>query len=79
MAWVGHVECGMWNVWGTGAAYAGFWLGDLRERDHLEDSEYNIKLHLQEVGRRGMSWTALAQDRDRWQALVNAVMNFRVP
>jgi hypothetical protein len=39
----------------------------------------NIKMDLQEVGCWCMDWFHLAQDRDRWQALVNKVMNFRFP
>jgi hypothetical protein len=46
-----------------------------RSRRRWED---NIKMDLQDVGW-GMDWIELAQDRDRWRALVNAVMNLRVP
>jgi len=41
--------------------------------------ENNIKMDLKEVGFWGMDWIEQAQDRDRWRALVNTVMNHRVP
>jgi hypothetical protein len=41
--------------------------------------EDNIKMDLQEVGCVGTDWIDLAQDMDRWRALLNAVMNLRVP
>jgi len=47
-----------------------------RPRRRWED---NINMDLQELGCGGVDWIDLAQERDRWLALVNAVMNFRVP
>jgi hypothetical protein len=47
-----------------------------RTRRRWED---NIKVDIQEVGCGVMDWIDLAQDMDRWRALVNVVMNLRVP
>ena len=41
--------------------------------------ENNIKMDLQELECGCLDWIDLAQDRERWRALVSAVMNFRVP
>ena len=47
-----------------------------RPRRRWED---NIKMDLREVGCEDVGWIDVAQDRDRWRALVNAVMNIWVP
>jgi hypothetical protein len=39
----------------------------------------NIKMDLREIGWDGVDWMHMAQDRDQWRALVNTVLNFRVP
>jgi hypothetical protein len=46
-----------------------------RPRHRWEDE---IRMDLREIGLRGVDWIRLAQDRDRWQAVVSAVMNLRV-
>jgi hypothetical protein len=78
MRWAGHVA-----HMGKEELCIGFWLGNLRERDRLGDPcnrwEDNIRMDLQEVGCGCKDWIRLAQDRDRWRALVSAVRNLRVP
>jgi len=74
MRWAGHVARigqvrGVYRVW-VGKHEGRRPLG--RNRPRWED---NIKMDLQEVGCGVMEWIELAQDRDRWRALVTAVMN----
>jgi len=60
----------------------GFWWGNLRDRDHLEDPDLGGRVILRWIFMKwdgGMDWIDLTQDRDRWRALVSAVMNLRVP
>jgi len=76
--WVGHVarvgeRKGVYRVL-VGKPVGKRPLG--RPRRRWED---NIKMDLQEMGCGVMGWIELAQDRDRWRALVTAVMNLRVP
>jgi len=62
--------------------YTGFGWGNLRESDHFGDPGVDGRTILKYVldsGIGDMVWTYLAQDRDRWRAVVNAEMNFRVP
>ena len=78
MSWAGHVahmgeKSGVYRVL-VGKPEGKKPLGRPRCR-----SEDNIKINLQEVGCRGVDWIDLVQVRDRWQALVNTVMNLRVP
>jgi len=77
MRWAGHV-----TRMGEGRGMHGVLVGKPegkrtlgRPRHRWED---NIKMDLREVGGGG-NWMELAKDRDRWRALVNTVMNYRVP
>jgi len=78
MTWVGHVarmgeRRGVYRIL-VGKREGKRPLG--RPRRKWED---NIKIVLQAVGCGGVDWIELAQSRDRWRALVNAVMDIRVP
>ena len=76
--WVGHVAC-MRERRGIYRVLVGKPEGKRPLRRPRSRWEDNIKMDLQEVGGGGMDLIELAQDRDRWRTLVNAVMNLQVP
>jgi hypothetical protein len=71
----------MWHAWDRGETLTGFWWESPKEKDHLKhqgiDGRMGSKWTLERLlgGGGGLEWIHLAQDRDCWQALVNAVMN----
>jgi len=68
----------MWHAWERREKCTRFWWESPKERDHLEDQGVGIRMDLREIGLGGVDWIRLAQDRDRWRAVVSAVMNLRV-
>ena len=70
--------CGTYDGRGVHRVLVGKPEGKRPLRTPRHRCEDNIKMDLWEVGGRG-DWMELAQDRDRWRALVNTVMNLRVP
>jgi hypothetical protein len=61
----------MWHAWETGEVHTEFCWRDLRERDKSEDLGVD--------GRIILKWIDLAQDSDKWPALVNAIRDLQVP
>jgi hypothetical protein len=74
----------VWHAWERGETCTGFWWESLKEKVHLKDQgvdgRMGSKWTLERLagGGGGVEWIHLAQDRDRWRAVVNAVMNLRV-
>jgi hypothetical protein len=72
----------MWRAWERREKCTRFFMGKPegkrpvgRPRRRWEDG---IRMDLRDIGLGGVDWIRLAQDRDRWQAVVSAVMNLRV-
>jgi hypothetical protein len=76
LRWGGHV-----TRMGEGEVHAGFWWGSLGERDHLEDPSVGGKI-FKWIFKKRNGWYGVdrsAQVKDRWRAVVNAVVNTLVP
>jgi len=57
--------------------YQGLWLRNMKEIS--QNQENNIKMDLKDMGWVGMDWIHLTQNKGKWWALVNIVMNLQVP
>jgi len=77
MIWARHEAC-----MGKGEVHKGFWWGNLRVRDHLEEMGVDGRIKLRFIFKKwngGMDWIDLTQDRERYRAFVNSAMKLRVP
>jgi hypothetical protein len=70
----------MWHAWERTENCTRFWWGSPKERDHSEDQGVGGRMGSEwilGIGLGDVDWIRLAQDRDRWRAVVSAVMNLR--
>jgi hypothetical protein len=77
MRWAGHVVCRGNRRW-----YTGFWRGNFKKKDNLEGLGVDGGIILQIIFKKwdaGIGRVQLAQERDKWRALVNAVMSLQFP
>jgi hypothetical protein len=72
----------MWHAWERREKCTRFWWESPREGDDLEDQgvggKMGIRMDLREIGLGDVDWIRLAEDSDRWRAVVSAVMYLRV-
>jgi len=72
----------MWLIWGKGEMLTGFWWGNLKERDHFEELGVTQRIILEwilkKVGWEDMDWINLAQNRNKWFAVLNTVVKLWV-
>jgi hypothetical protein len=62
--------------------HIGYWMESQKDRDHWEKQDvggWTILKCILEIGWDGVNWMDMAQDRNQWRALVNTVLNLRVP
>jgi hypothetical protein len=74
--------CGIWRVWGRVEMHTELWWGNMRERDYVKDLGIDGRVLLKWIFKKydgDLDWVDLAQDRDRWRAVVSAVVNLRAP
>jgi hypothetical protein len=65
-------------MWSRREVCTGCWWGNLRERSHWRDPYIDGRIILRWIFRK-LDWVELAQDRDRWRAVVSTVKNLQVP
>ena len=69
-------------MWGKGDEYTGFWRKNLRKDDYLKNPGVDGRMILKQIFEKvdgDLDWIDLAQDREKWRAVLKAEMNFRIP